>query len=209
MAVAASEVNGALRDYRAGEKDIELIGNRLVFRLEAVYSFGLKPPLASGRELPFDGASLRIQRIKFAVVTTGVDNPIRNCRRRRNRSACLAFPNLPPGFSLDGVDVSVVPAEVERLVVEDRRRDHAIARREFPFYAMKLTRCLAGIGPGMRRIAPEHCLRLRELLAKQRHSPDGESKKAHGVRRITKGTSKGPCVNVPFISRDSLRNRPS
>ena len=74
---------------------------------------------------------------------------------------------------------------------------------------MKLTRRLAGIGPGMRRIAPEHCLGLRELGAKQDDSPDGESRKTHGVRRITNGTSKGPCVRVPLISRDSLRNRPS
>jgi hypothetical protein len=172
-------------------------------------SFCLKPAFPAGGELPFDGAGLGIQSIKFPVVTAGIDHPIRHCRRGRDRSSCRAFPDLPAGFGLNSVDVSVVPAEVERLVLQDRRRDDAIARGELPFYTMKLPGGLDRVGPRMRRLAPEHCLGLRKVRAKQRSSPDRESKKAHGVRRITSGTSKGPCVSVPLISRDSLRNRPS
>ncbi len=159
VSVAAAEVNGALDYDRARKKHVELVGDRLRLRLKSVNSLCLKAPLAFRRELPFNRPGLRVQRIEFPVVAAGVNEPVRDGRRARRRPASGPFPNLPARFRIDRVDVAVVPAEIDDLVVPDRRRNDSIARREFPFHPMELARRGFFRRSQVRRIPAEHRLR--------------------------------------------------
>src|SRR5205085_12111363 len=130
------------------------------------------------------------------------------------RSTRRPFPNLPAGFRVDRVDVPVVAAKIKDFVVPDRRRNDAVACREFPFYPMKLPRRLRARFPGVRRVAAEHRLRMRRERHRDRAKANRETKNAdpvpfHDVLRKTSGASIAPWLSVPLISPDSFQTRPS
>jgi hypothetical protein len=142
ITVAAAEVDRALRYDGTGEKNVELIGHGLVLRGQAVYSLRFKAALAFRREFPPHAARLRVERVKLSVIADDIDGPVCHRGSGRHRAAGWTFPNLTTRFRIDGVDVSVVSAEIKNLVLADRRRNDAIAGRKFPFYMMKLARRL-------------------------------------------------------------------
>src|ERR1044072_7770052 len=181
MAVSASEINDARHDHRTREKNVVLVGDRLSFWFESVDSLRFETALTARRGFPADGSGLGGERIKLAVVAAGVNRPVRDCRSGSRRSTRGPFPKLLPGFRVDGVDVSVVPAEIKHLVLADRRRDHAIAGREFPFYAMKLPRRLARVRSRMRGVAAKHRLPMGQSRERNRDEPRDNAKEFHGA----------------------------
>src|ERR1043166_1914993 len=213
MAVSAPEINDARHDHRTREENVILIGDRLSFWFESVDSLRFETALTARREFPADGSGLGVERIELPVVAAGVSRAVRDGRSGGRRTTRGPFPKLLPGLCVDGVDVSVVPAEIKHLVLADRRRDHAIAGREFPFYPMRLPRRLAGVRSRMRGVAAKHRLPMGQGRERNRDQPRDKAEEFHGTvavaRRITRGCSNGPWIIAPLISPDSLRKRPS
>src|SRR4051812_11901220 len=177
-------------------------------------SFGFKTPLSLRREFPFRRAGLRVERIKFSIVTPGENDPVRHRRRAGRRSTRGTLPNLPARFRINRVDVSVVSTKIEDLIVPDRRRHDAIACWEFPFHPVKLARRFFLRRSRVGRIAPEHRLRVRGQRHGRGAKPNDDTKHRdpelfHGVRRKSSGDSSAPWVSVPLISPAALLNRPS
>ena len=174
VAVTTAEVDRTVRHDRTGKKNVVLIRNRLVLREKPVDSFRFEPTFAFGRELPFDRARPGVEPVKLSVIARGVNESVCDRRSARRRSGRCAFPNLPAGFRVDRVDVSVIAAEIDHLIVPDRRRHDSIARRKLPFHPMKLPRRLRCGLSGMRRVTAKHRLGVgRSRKAKQRDRNHG------------------------------------
>ncbi len=159
ISVTAAEINCALRHYRAGEKNIESIGDGLVFRPHPVQALGLKAAFPTGGKFPARPARARVEGVKFSVVTQRINHAVAHRRARRRRTAGGVLPKLPSVRRVDRVDVAVVAAEIDHPVMPDRRGNNPVAGREFPFDPVEGTRCRARVHSGVRRTAPEHRLR--------------------------------------------------
>jgi hypothetical protein len=53
VAITTPKKHRAVNHHRTGEENIELIGYRLILRLESVDAFGFEPPFTFGGKFPF------------------------------------------------------------------------------------------------------------------------------------------------------------
>src|SRR5205085_10784510 len=95
-----AEVDRALRHDRAREIDVELVRDRLVLWLKTVNPYRFEAAFPFRRELPFDRASPRVQRVEFSIVACGVNHSIRHRRGAGDRPARAPLPNLPAALRI-------------------------------------------------------------------------------------------------------------
>src|SRR5437016_3718839 len=79
VAIAAAEIDAAVKDCRRGEEEVPRVGNCLIFRQSSVNAFRLKSPLVLRGETPFQSAAGCVQRVEASVVATEINYPIRHC----------------------------------------------------------------------------------------------------------------------------------
>src|SRR5207249_3721683 len=136
---------------------------------------------------------------KLAIVAPNVTRSVGDSRHRRSRSVRGSLPNLTAGYSINCIHVSVVAAEVDHVVFEHRRRDHAIAGWKFPFHAMELPRRRARIPAGMYGVPAKHRLRVDRCHREKTREQNSDARSAHYgfVRSNTSGVSIAPCRIAP------------
>ena len=90
-----------------------------------------------------------------------------------------------PGVRVDGVNVTVITAEIDPFVVDHRGRNDSIASRKLPFDSVELSRTAPGKRTGMRRVSAEHGLCLASTGQAQTNENKKTGESANVFRRWT------------------------
>ncbi|MPN16768.1 hypothetical protein SDC9_164114 [bioreactor metagenome] len=87
---------------------------------------------------PFQLSRRGVDRVHLSVAVPDIDHAVSHHRRTGDGGVCFVFPLLPARFDRNRVDISVVRAEVYRVIGDGGRGLYAVGGGELPYHLPRI-----------------------------------------------------------------------